>query len=214
MPDPTILIVVYKDELLSNLVKELIGSSISIVSLTEKMWLTKKAEGDISNYILFLGDIKGTSDLIPWLNIKFDRFGVAYGWSDKQAVVYIDNINSVKRSEDYIMFLKQLCAIPQLSTKIEKIVDKRKIATQIDTDDILPILEDEEISEDTNMELPEKGNMFAHIKGIVDDKLGQAHTSITEIRQDLMRNKKKVKQQMLCYGIANLCCHDLDEFLS
>ena len=119
------LIVVYKDELLMNQLRKLVEThddneqgvigtrddSISIVSWTEKVWLGNKKAGNIQGKILFLGEIKGTDKLIPVIDVKFDQYGVKFGWAGNQAVVYADSKVLTTR-ENYDIFLEKLSALP------------------------------------------------------------------------------------------------------
>ena len=134
--EPTTLIVVYKDELLVNQIKKLVETkddmdattavgtkdgTVNIVSWTEKVWLDQKKAGNINNKVLFLGDIKGTDKLTPIVDIKFDEFGVKYGWAGTQAVLFVDP-KAISKKEDYDAFLAKLNALPvpeKLKVKIE-----------------------------------------------------------------------------------------------
>lgn len=124
--EPTTLIVVYKDELLVNQIKKLVETkddestestigtkdgTVSIVSWTEKVWLEQKKAGNINNKVLFIGDIKGTDKLIPIIDIKFDEYGVKYGWAGSQAVIYIDP-KTIKCKSEYDAFFEKLCMLP------------------------------------------------------------------------------------------------------
>ena len=100
--DTKSLIVVYKDEMLLNELRKLVETkddtaegvvgvkdgSVKIVSWNEKMWLGQKKNGTINNKVLFIGDIKNTDQLIPILDVKFDKYGVMYGWAGNQALIY------------------------------------------------------------------------------------------------------------------------------
>lgn len=119
------LIVVYKDELLLNLLKKMIGTrddvdgevvgttddSINIMSWTEDVWLSNKKAGNIKDKILFLGDIKETDNLIPVVDVKHDEFGVKYGWAGNQAVLFAD-IKALSNQRDYEDFHRRLCDTP------------------------------------------------------------------------------------------------------
>lgn len=136
------LIVVYKDELLMNQLKKMIDShddtadrivgtkdnSINIVSWTEKVWLANKQAGNIQGKILFLGDIKGTDKLIPVLDIKYDEYGVRYGWAGNQAVVYAD-ISALKNKEKRLAFLKKISNMP--IPKTLKTDNEEKTTTEV-----------------------------------------------------------------------------------
>lgn len=119
------LIVVYKDELLMNQLRKMVEThddseqsivdtkevSINIVSWKEKVWLGNEKAGNIQGKILFLGEIKGTDKLIPVLDVKFDEYGVRFGWAGNRAVVYVDPKVLTAR-EDYNAFLEKFFALP------------------------------------------------------------------------------------------------------
>lgn len=118
------LIVVYKDELLANQLKKLVETkddideeqtigttdgSIKVVTWTEKMWLEQKKQGNLNSKVLFLGDIKGTDKLIPIIDVKYDDFGVCYGWAGNQAIV-LANPKALKE-EDLRKFHEEFSAL-------------------------------------------------------------------------------------------------------
>ena len=118
--DTKSLIVVYKDEMLLNELRKLVETkddtaegvvgvkdgSVKIVSWNEKMWLGQKKNGTINNKVLFIGDIKNTDQLIPILDVKFDKYGVMYGWAGNQAVLTCDP--KKLGSAEYQEFLKDI----------------------------------------------------------------------------------------------------------
>ena len=146
--ETTTLIVVYKDELLVNQIKKLVETkddtdsdtavgtkdgSVSIVSQTEKVWLEQKKAGNINNKVLFLGDIKGTDKLTPVLDVKFDEFGVKYGWAGTQAVLFVDP-QVIAKKEDYDAFLQKLNSLPvpeKLKAKVEDTPTPAKVGVGI-----------------------------------------------------------------------------------
>lgn len=120
------LIAVYKDELLVNQLRKLVETnddegqdtivgttdgSVKIVSWTEKFWLEQKKQGNLDAKVLFIGDIKGSDSLIPVVDIKFDKFGVKYGWAGSQAVIWIDT-DELSDEDEYKDFLKRLRELP------------------------------------------------------------------------------------------------------
>ena len=120
--EPQTLIVVYKDELALNLLKKFVETndddtkngkivgtedgSITIVSWDEKMWLEQKKAGNIDSKVLFIGNIKGTDKLAPIIDVKYDRWGVKYGWAGKQAILQVEGTALIKR-ENYNAFLEE-----------------------------------------------------------------------------------------------------------
>lgn len=117
------LIVVCNDELLLNQLRkrvetndddqrinQIVGTkdgTVAIVAWDEKMWLEQKKTGDISGKLLFIGKVKGTENLLPLIDIKFQKYGVKYGWSGNQAIIYADS-KELKKKENYTKFLAEL----------------------------------------------------------------------------------------------------------
>ena len=124
--EPQTLIVVYKDEMIVNQLKKMVETkddtnesniigttdgSIRIVSWSEKVWLDQKKAGNVSNKVLFIGDIKGTEKLVPIIDIQFEEYGVKYGWAGNQAVVSVEP-KAVKEKAVYEEFLSKVSAMP------------------------------------------------------------------------------------------------------
>lgn len=128
--EPKTLIVVYKDEIVMNQFKKMVetkddledkqigikDNSIQIVSWTEKIWLEQKKVGNISNKVLFIGDIKGTQNWIPVLDLKFSKYGSKFGIAGNQAVLYVET-KDIKSKEEYNLLLEELktMKLPQIA---------------------------------------------------------------------------------------------------
>ena len=151
--DTKTLIVVYKDEMLVNQLKKLVETnddtqegavvgtrddSIKIVSWTEKIWLNNKKAGNIDSKVLFLGDIKGVDKLIPVLDLKFDSYGVKYGWAGDQAAVYID-LKALKDHDAYMDFLSVISELP--IPDMVKNANKPKTTASNEPEDTAPEVE-------------------------------------------------------------------------
>lgn len=198
--EPKTLIVVYKDELLVNQLKKLIETkddgdetavvgtrdgSVQIVAWTEKVWLEQKKTGNITAKVLFLGDIKGIDKLVPVIDVKFDQYGVKYGWAGNQAVL-IANPKEMKTREDYASFIADLGLLPApTSVKAAiKATENHKITVK---------------KEDGKLNA--KG-MFSAISA-----------NVADAAKDTFSNKKSLVQQMLIYGVINLYNKDLEAFI-
>ena len=148
------LIVVYKDEMILNQLKKLVESkddtsekivgskdgSINIVAWTEKVWLANKKPGNIQGKILFINDIKGTDKLIPVLDVKFNEYGIRYGWAGNQAILYVNSKELIERSS-YLNFISELSKLPipemykqPKNTKI-KVIDENREDLQSEQQD-------------------------------------------------------------------------------
>ena len=116
------LIVVYKDELVLNQLKKLIDTndddaengtivgtedgSVTVIAWDEKMWLNQKKAGNITSKVLFIGNIKGSDKLLPLIDVKYEKWGIKYGWAGKQAIV-VANESAVSKKEEYDKFLAE-----------------------------------------------------------------------------------------------------------
>ena len=130
--EPKTLIVVYKDkdEMALNLLRMLVerkddisesgkivgteDGTVSILSWNEKTWLDNKKAGNINSKILFIGDIKGVENLIPIINVKYNKFGITYGWAGSQFILIVDD-KTLKQKDDYDVFIKELKAKTDIS---------------------------------------------------------------------------------------------------
>ena len=229
------LIAVYKDELVMNQLKKMVEThdddaqgivgtrddSISIVSWTEKVWLGNKKAGNIEGKILFLGDIKGTDKLIPVIDVKYDEYGVKFGWAGNQAVVYADP-KALTTREDYDVFLEKLSDLP-VPTFL-KATKEGIVATG--TDNVTPVvagLSAEDVSEKTDSDIVEaeekvlKVDILRKTKKALStgaETLEKVKTQVASKSKELFRNKVLIKRQMLFYGVVNLYNDGLEKFMN
>ena len=116
------LIVAYKqkDEMSINFLKKLINKNddleneiigvedrtVKVVAWEEKVWLSNKAAGQISNKVLIFDDVKGSKALIEVSDLKYNAHGIKYGWAGPQAIISIEE-NVLKEEVKYNDFLKE-----------------------------------------------------------------------------------------------------------
>jgi hypothetical protein len=218
------LIVVYKDELLMNQLKKMVetcddnddgvvgtkDNSINIVSWTEKVWLANKSAGNIQGKILFLGDIKGTAELIPVIDVKFHDCGVQYGWAGNQAVIFADTKALTKRA-DYDSFLEKLSELP-IPSFLKK---EKKDDSEVETTKMSVV--EESINEiPTENEAP-KFDLLKMAKGTIDagvNLFGKVGNQLAVTSEELFRDKALMNRQMMSYGIVHLYYNDLELFMN
>lgn len=227
------LIVVCKDEMLMNQFKKLVESSddtsfesiigsrdgsINVVSWTEKVWLANKKAGNINSKILFLGDVKGTDKLVPVIDVKFDNFGVKYGWAGNQAALYCD-LKALNNRDDYLVFLDKLSELP--IPEIIKNANKPKCSQILE--DAKEICFDDHIDNSIHIAdevFTNKAGALHRVKdaivrgaNVAGSAFEKAGSEFAHIAEDLFRNKASVKKQMLFYGVVNLYATDLESFM-
>ena len=86
---------------------------------TEKVWIQNKEAGTIKSKVLLIDDIKGSDQLSPIMDIKYDKYGIIYGWAGSQALLTIDE-KALKKKENYEKFLAEL------RTKVKNGVTKKE----------------------------------------------------------------------------------------
>lgn len=232
------LIVVYKDEMLMNQLKKMVEThddtkqdiagtrddSINIISWTEKVWLGNKKAGNIQGKILFLGEIKGTDKLIPVIDIKFDEYGVKFGWAGNQAVVYADP-KALTTREDYDVFLEKLSTLPVPTflkeTKERIVVTGTDQGTDVGDSVENTIGDTPECSDSGRGEVGEKkytrAAIFTAAKkklSVGADTMGKIRTQVASRSEEIFRNKSLMKQQMLFYGVIKLYYDGLEPFMN
>ena len=202
--EPETLIIVYKDELLLNQIKKLIESnddtgegeivgiedgSVRVVAWTEKVWEDQKTAGNISNKVLFLGDVKGSENLLPVIDTKFNEYGIQYGWAGTQALL-IANVDALDNKRIYNEFLDKLAAYPVPDTlKSDKLT-----------------ISDEELIEEAKSEGEHKKNFFTKVGGVFKNAGKFVANNISPAQ------RKKLKQQYY-FGIMKFYENHLAEFM-
>ena len=104
---------------------DLIGSMKENIRATK--WDEKTYEANVNtmtsdNYVIFIGDNKITKPMIKNMDVKFDKFGMTYGWLGKRAVMYVHT--NIHRKETYQAFLAYVMSLGRKFEKVEKVSDK------------------------------------------------------------------------------------------
>lgn len=220
------LIVVYKDEMLLNQLKKMVEThddnedgivgtrddSINIVSWKEKVWMENKKAGNIQDKILFLGDIKGTDKLIPVLDIKFDNYGVKYGWAGNQAVLFADPKKLTDRKA-YDAFLQELTKlpIPEFLKPVKKVVATRIKPKPESAKDVEVITKDGRV---VKPKVPELIKTVQKVIGTGVEAAGKVGDQVAVRSEEILRDKNQMKKQMLFYGVIQLYYDGLEKFMN
>lgn len=77
--------------------------SVEAAVWTDKEYLANSAKISSSEHVLFLGDSKVSKSEISSMIVKFDKFGMKYGWLGKRGMLSVDN--KMLSEEDYDQFL-------------------------------------------------------------------------------------------------------------
>lgn len=205
-PQQTTLIVVCKDELLTNQLKKYVETnddideenivrtkdgSVRIVAWNEKVWLDNKKAGNIAAKVLIIGNVKGADKLIPIIDVKFNEFGIKYGWAGNQAIITVDS-KALSNEADYDAFLEKLKETSVSETYLQKVETGKMI------------------------DIKEK-NVFmviGHALAAVIDPVGAGIGAIAQVSVKSFGNNDKIEKQQFFYGITKLYENHLAEFLS
>lgn len=217
------LIVVYKDELMLNQLKKLIETkddsetdgvvgvtdeSVRIVAWTEKVWRDQKKAGNINNKVLFLGDIKDTDKLIPIIDIKYDQYGITYGWAGNQAILYVDP-KALAQENIYNEFIEKLSAYspPDILKANPKQIDDCQFEN-LATTEASPIKE--QTVDETRKK---KSELFLKLGSIVGVAARSVSKTASSMLKKVQTDWEKIRKQQLYYGIMKLYENDLESFI-
>lgn len=217
------LIVVYKDELMLNQLKKLIETkddsetdgvvgvtdeSVRIVAWTEKVWRDQKKAGNINNKVLFLGDIKDTDKLIPIIDIKYDQYGITYGWAGNQAILYVDP-KALAQENIYNEFIEKLSAYspPDILKANPKQIDDCQFEN-LATTEASPIKE--QTVDETRKK---KSELFLKLGSIVGVAARSVSKTASAMLKKVQTDWEKIRKQQLYYGIMKLYENDLESFI-
>lgn len=117
--------------------------------------------------------------------MKFDQYGVKYGWAGNQAIL-IANLKAMKTRENYASFIADLRQLPVPASVKEaiKATENHKITVK-------------------------KENGKFDVKGM----LSAIGANVADTAKDTLSSKKSLVQQMLIYGVINLYNKDLESFI-
>ena len=124
------LAVVYRkeDELIVNMLKKLVETNddgpngqiigtedgtVGILPWTEDVWLKNKKAGNRKEKLLFINRVEGVEQLEPIIDVKFDKFGVKYGFSGKQALIMADS-SCLKNQEILTAFKSEISTLSSI----------------------------------------------------------------------------------------------------
>ena len=100
--------------------------SVEAVVWSEKNYADNEPTLSSNAHVLFMGDTKLSKSQRGGLNVKFDDFGLKYGWLGKRAVMYVDhvitNIDEYNRFYDYAV---------QYQENFTKAIERKTVQVQI-----------------------------------------------------------------------------------
>ena len=119
------LAIVTKDELLYQQIKKLaetdddeseevvVGTkdgTVRIVRWEEQKWLYRSKTETVDTKVIVICDCKGTENGVKVMDVRFDRYGVRYGWIGNVAYIHAD-LRKIRGKGVYDAFLEELNAM-------------------------------------------------------------------------------------------------------
>lgn len=216
------LIVVYKDELVLNQLKKLVETKsddekdgenpLHIVAWTEKVWKDQKKAGNISNKVLFLGNIKDTDKLIPVIDVQYSEYGITYGWAGNQLILYADP-KELAKAEDYNAFIRKLSEYPLpeiLKSDMKPTEKERRQKNEEPEETETPSVQSGEEKPDFRHTVRD---VFCKIKKTAASALADVGNSISQTKEKLTTDWNKIQRQQLYYGVMKLYENDLYKYI-
>lgn len=116
---------VTKDELLYQQLKKLVESdddedevvigtkdgTVRLIRWEEQKWVYRSKTDTVDTKVLVIGDCKGADNGLQLMDVKFDQYGVRYGWVGNRAYVHAD-LRKIRAKGVYDAFLKELNEMP------------------------------------------------------------------------------------------------------
>jgi len=99
--------------------------SIGVAVWLEKDYLANMATITSDQHVLFIGENQASKNEISSMNIKFDKYGMKYGWLGKRGMMLISK--TIDNPEDYNEFI-ELCR--NYKTEFELIEFKKSLSEQ------------------------------------------------------------------------------------
>ena len=120
------LAIVTKDELLYQQIKKLVETdddeseeitvgtkdgTVRIVRWEEQKWLYRSKTETVDTKVIVIGDCKGTENGVKVMDVRFDGYGIRYGWIGNVAYIHAD-LRKIRGKGVYDAFLNELNAMP------------------------------------------------------------------------------------------------------
>lgn len=85
--------------------------TVRIVRWEEAKWVYRNKTDGIDTKVIVIGDCKGADDGIKMMDVRFDQYGVQYGWIGNCAYIHAD-LRKIRGKGVYDAFLTELNAMP------------------------------------------------------------------------------------------------------
>ena len=177
---------------------EIVGvkdGTVEVAVWLEKDYVANMATISSKEHILFIGENKVSKKESPSMSVKFDKFGMKYGWLGKRAMMMVSD--SIKDKETYEQFI-EFCQ--DYDQKIEAMSLER-------------VRKYEEKDENEKGVVALMKNKAATLAQLVVNPIGTAGIFGAVAGINMLKDRKKLRDQQYRALTAILYTYGLTEFL-
>lgn len=180
---------------------EIIGikdGSVEISMCSEELWNKRKKSSSDADKILFLGTSNALNATLPRVDVKYNQYGISYGWSDHVGILTVDD-SKLKDKEAYNEFSNAFM----------------KDFSNPNASNVLKSINSDfgEMSDYLHPELIKKKrmkNVSTATLAILTGGLSLATLPIS----NSIKKKQQLIQLMYFYGVLHFYMYDLEEFMN
>lgn len=202
-----ILTIVYKDDTALDYFRKVIdvmnsendgSSAIELTVWNERNWDAKKKTAPSGGKVIFIGAVKDAETLMYFVDVKYERWGIKYGFNPRYAVITADTV-FVKDKARYDAFIK----------------DFRDALT----DDDAASKAFSDAAAGLNKEEPDPAAARRKAAGKFFGRAGLAIATggaslAAQTAWDYNKELTEKQQQLYMYAAGHFCTNYLDEFLA
>lgn len=187
-----------KDDLSTGEVIGIKDGSVEISMCSEELWSQRKRNSSGADKILFLDTSKTLNNSLPKMNLKYNQFGISYGWNGNVGLLTVDDsqLNDQKLYDEFCDAFIREFSNPNSGQVLKSI----------------------------NSDFGEKGD-YLHPELIKKKRMKTASTVTLAVLtgglslaalpiSNSVKKKQQLIQQMCFYGVLHFYLYDLDEFIN
>ena len=184
--------------------------SVEAVVWSEKNFADNEPTLSSSAHVLFLGDTKLSKTQRGGLKIKYDDFGLKYGWLGKRAVMYVDRV--ITNVVEYNRFFE---SASQYQENFTKAIERKTVQMQVQGD--IVDIDEKEYKKLHGKQVPVVAALAAFVTPItapVATAVAVVATPVVAAKGVAsLKERKEVMQQQQSYLAMLFYMEGLKEFL-
>lgn len=95
----------------SNVERKIIGiedGTIDAVVWEEKHYISNKPTISLDNYVLFIGENDSSKKAIKTIDIKYNKFGMQFGWLGKHGKLIVDDSKNKSKNDEFEEYVRSM----------------------------------------------------------------------------------------------------------